>query len=79
MNRIVEYYAKALQVLERLTKQRSKNLEALGTDDVACVITQNICVNSRGIKDVNYTQLQVNLVANLNTTAIPKTNSNIFN
>ena len=55
MNRIVEYYAKRPQVQERLTKQIVKELqEALGTDDVACVIdAKHLCVNSRGIKDVN--------------------------
>ena len=55
MNRIVEYYAKRPQVQERLTKQIVKELqEALGTDDVACVIdAKHLCVNSRGIKDVS--------------------------
>lgn len=55
MNRIVEYYAKRPQVQERLTKQIVKELqEALDTDDVACVIdAKHLCVNSRGIKDVN--------------------------
>ena len=55
MNRIVEYYAKRPQVQERLTKQIVRELqEALGTEDVACVIdAKHLCVNSRGIKDVN--------------------------
>jgi GTP cyclohydrolase I len=55
MNRIVEYYAKRPQVQERLTMQIVKDLqEALGTDDVACIIdAKHLCVNSRGISDVN--------------------------
>lgn len=54
MNRIVDYYAKRPQVQERLTKQIVKAMqEALGTDDVACVIdAKHLCVNSRGIRDI---------------------------
>lgn len=54
MNRIVDYYAKRPQVQERLTIQIVKELQAvLGTDDVACVIdAKHLCVNSRGIRDV---------------------------
>ncbi|AUC77410.1 MULTISPECIES: GTP cyclohydrolase I FolE [unclassified Olleya] len=54
MNRIVDYYAKRPQVQERLTIQIVKELqEALGTDDVACVIdAKHLCVNSRGIRDI---------------------------
>ena len=54
MNRIVEYYAKRPQVQERLTMQIVKAMqEALGTDDVACIIdAKHLCVNSRGIKDI---------------------------
>jgi len=54
MNRIVEYFAKRPQVQERLTMQVVQSLqEALGTDDVACVIdAKHLCVNSRGIKDI---------------------------
>ncbi len=54
MNRIVDYYAKRPQVQERLTMQVVKALqEALGTDDVACIIdAKHLCVNSRGIKDI---------------------------
>jgi GTP cyclohydrolase IA len=54
MNRIVEYYAKRPQVQERLTMQIVQELqEALGTDDVACIIdAKHLCVNSRGIKDI---------------------------
>jgi len=54
MNRIVEYFAKRPQVQERLTMQVVQSMqEALGTDDVACVIdAKHLCVNSRGIKDI---------------------------
>ena len=54
MNRIVDYYAKRPQVQERLTMQIVKAMqEALGTDDVACIIdAKHLCVNSRGIKDI---------------------------
>ncbi|MFO7702821.1 GTP cyclohydrolase I FolE [Psychroflexus maritimus] len=54
MNRIVDYYAKRPQVQERLTMQIVKELqEALGTEDVACVIdAKHLCVNSRGIRDI---------------------------
>ena len=55
MNRIVDYYCKRPQVQERLTKQIVKAMqEALGTDDVACVIdAKHLCVNSRGIRDID--------------------------
>jgi len=54
MNRIVEYFSKRPQVKERLTMQVVQAMqEALGTDDVACVIdAKHLCVNSRGIKDI---------------------------
>ncbi|MCL4142995.1 UNVERIFIED_CONTAM: hypothetical protein GTU68_035631 [Idotea baltica] len=54
MNRIVEYYSKRPQVQERLTMQVVQEMqEALGTQDVACVIdAKHLCVNSRGIKDI---------------------------
>ncbi|MPV86444.1 GTP cyclohydrolase I FolE [Ostreibacterium oceani] len=54
MNRIVDYFAKRPQVQERLTMQIVKTMqEALGTDDVACVIdAKHLCVNSRGIRDI---------------------------
>ncbi len=54
MNRIVDYYARRPQVQERLTMQIVQELQqALGTDDVACVIdAKHLCVNSRGIKDI---------------------------
>ncbi len=55
MNRIVDYYAKRPQVQERLTIQIVKELqEVLNTEDVACVIdAKHLCVNSRGIRDVD--------------------------
>ncbi|MGB0777858.1 MAG: GTP cyclohydrolase I FolE [Flavobacteriaceae bacterium] len=54
MNRIVDHFAKRPQVQERLTMQIVQALqEALGTDDVACVIdAKHLCVNSRGIRDI---------------------------
>ncbi|WP_142783509.1 GTP cyclohydrolase I FolE [Changchengzhania lutea] len=54
MNRIVDYFAKRPQVQERLTIQIVKELqEVLNTQDVACVIdAKHLCVNSRGIRDV---------------------------
>ena len=54
MNRIVDYYAKRPQVQERMNIQIVKELQrVLGTDDVACVIdAKHLCVNSRGIRDV---------------------------
>ncbi len=53
MNRIVDYFAKRPQVQERLTMQVVQALqEALGTEDVACVIdAKHLCVNSRGVRD----------------------------
>ena len=55
MNRIVDYYAKRPQVQERLTIQIVKELqEVLQTEDVACVIdAKHLCVNSRGIRDID--------------------------
>ena len=54
MNRIVEYFSKRPQVQERLTMQIVQCLQtALKTKDVACVIdAKHLCVNSRGIKDI---------------------------
>ncbi|WP_369048764.1 GTP cyclohydrolase I FolE [Tenacibaculum sp. UWU-22] len=54
MNRIVEYFSKRPQVQERLTMQVVQEMqEALGTQDVACVIdAKHLCVNSRGVKDI---------------------------
>lgn len=54
MNRIVDYFSKRPQVQERLTRQIVAALqEALGTDDVACIIdAKHLCVNARGIRDI---------------------------
>ena len=55
MNRIVDYYAKRPQVQERMNIQIVRELQrALNTEDVACVIdAKHLCVNSRGIRDVD--------------------------
>lgn len=55
LNRIVDYYAKRPQVQERLTIQVVKHLQReLKTEDIACVIdAKHLCVNSRGIRDIN--------------------------
>ena len=55
INRIVKYYAERPQVQESLTIQIVRDLQkVLNTDDVACVIdAKHLCVNSRGIKDIN--------------------------
>ncbi|MGB5647764.1 GTP cyclohydrolase I FolE [Muriicola sp.] len=55
MNRIVDYFAKRPQVQERLNIQIVRELQkVLGTEDVACVIdAKHLCVNSRGIRDVD--------------------------
>lgn len=54
MNRIVNYFAKRPQVQERLTMQIVQELQKiLKTQDVACIIdAKHLCVNSRGIKDI---------------------------
>ncbi len=54
MNRIVDYFAKRPQVQERLNIQIVRELQkVLGTLDVACVIdAKHLCVNSRGIRDI---------------------------
>ena len=55
INRIVDYFSKRPQVQERLTKQIVAELKkVLKTEDVACVIdAKHLCVNSRGIKDID--------------------------
>ncbi len=55
MNRIVDYFAKRPQVQERLNIQIVRELQkVLNTEDVACVIdAKHLCVNSRGIRDVD--------------------------
>lgn len=55
MNRIVDYFARRPQVQERLTIQIVTELQkVLDTQDVACIIdAKHLCVNSRGIKDID--------------------------
>ena len=55
MNRIVEYFARRPQVQERLNIQIVRELQqVLDTKDVACVIdAKHLCVNSRGIRDID--------------------------
>lgn len=55
MNRIVDYFAQRPQVQERMNIQIVRELQkVLGTEDVACVIdAKHLCVNSRGIRDVD--------------------------
>jgi GTP cyclohydrolase I len=51
-DRIIEYYSRP-QVQERLTCKLCRSYNALGTQDVACVIdAKHLCVNSRGISDI---------------------------
>jgi len=61
MNRIVDYFAKRPQVQERLTRQIVQAMqEALDTDDVACLIdAKHLCVNSRGIRDIDSSTVTV--------------------
>ena len=51
--RVVEAFARRLQVQERLTNQIAEELKhVLGTEDVAVIIdAKHLCVSSRGIKD----------------------------
>jgi len=53
INRIVQHFSKRPQVQERLTIQIvNKLINALGTDDVACIIeAKHLCVNMRGVRD----------------------------
>ncbi len=54
MNRIVDYFAKRPQVQERMTIQIVQELQkVMGTKDVACIVdAKHLCVNSRGIRDI---------------------------
>jgi GTP cyclohydrolase I len=54
LHRLTSFHAKRPQVQERLTIQIVKELqEVLNTKDVACIIdAKHLCVNSRGIRDV---------------------------
>nr|WP_185866848.1 GTP cyclohydrolase I FolE [Blattabacterium cuenoti] len=64
INRIVNFYAKRPQVQERLTMQIVKSLQKiLNTKDVACVIdAKHLCVNSRGIRDIDTRTITTELV-----------------
>jgi GTP cyclohydrolase I len=47
---------------------RSGITKCLGTKDVACVIdAKHLCVNSRGISDIESSTVTLNLVENLKT------------
>lgn len=74
INRIVDYYAKRPQVQERLTMQIVKSMqEALGTDDVACVIdAKHLCVNSRGIRDIESSTVTAELGGHFKTDAVTR-------
>ncbi len=63
MNRIVDYYSRRPQVQERLTMQIvSAMREAVGTDDVACIIdAEHLCVRCRGIKDTGSSTITAEL------------------
>lgn len=71
INRIVDYYSRRPQVQERLTMQIVKSMqEALGTDDVACVIdAKHLCVNSRGIRDIESSTITAELGGHFKTDA----------
>ncbi|WP_185850439.1 GTP cyclohydrolase I FolE [Blattabacterium cuenoti] len=64
INRIVNFYAKRPQVQERLTIQIVGYLkDILSTKDVACVIeAKHLCVNSRGIKDIDSSTITTELI-----------------
>ncbi|AGD98440.1 GTP cyclohydrolase I [Blattabacterium sp. (Blatta orientalis) str. Tarazona] len=64
INRIVNFYAKRPQVQERLTMQIVKSLQKiLDTKNVACVIdAKHLCVNSRGIRDIDTRTITTELV-----------------
>ncbi|WP_185851049.1 GTP cyclohydrolase I FolE [Blattabacterium cuenoti] len=64
INRIVNFYARRPQVQERLTIQIVQSLQKImKTKDVACVIdAKHLCVNSRGIKDVNTSTITTELI-----------------
>ncbi|GAB5557205.1 MAG: GTP cyclohydrolase I FolE [Schleiferiaceae bacterium] len=74
MNRIVDYYARRPQVQERLTRQVVKALqEALGTEDVACVIdAKHLCVNSRGIRDIESSTVTAEFGGSFQNTEVKK-------
>ncbi len=74
MNRMVNYYTKRPQVQERMTKQIVRTLqETLSTDDVACVIdAKHLCVNSRGIRDIDSSTVTAEFVGKFKKDDIKK-------
>jgi len=72
MNRIVDYFAKRPQVQERMTKQIVKALQiALETEDVACVVdAKHLCVNSRGIRDIDSSTVTAEYGGNFQNPAV---------
>ncbi len=64
INRIVNFYAKRPQIQERLTIQIVQSLKKmLETQDVACIIeAKHLCVNSRGIKDIESSTITTELI-----------------
>ncbi len=72
MNRVVNYFAKRPQVQERMTIQIVRHLQkVLGTDNVACVIdAKHLCVNSRGIKDIQSSTVTAEFGGKFKETAV---------
>ncbi len=81
MNRIVDYYAKRPQVQERLNIQIVRELQkVLGTQDVACVIdAKHLCVNSRGIRDIESSTVTAEYGGKFKETATRKEFLNFIN
>ena len=74
LNRVVEYFAKRPQVQERLTRQVVQMMqEALNTKDVACVIdAKHLCVNSRGIRDIDSSTITAEFGGQFNKPEVKK-------
>lgn len=74
MNRVVDYYARRPQVQERLTMQIVKHLQkVLGTDDVACIMdAKHLCVNSRGIRDIQSSTVTAEFGGKFNNPEVKK-------
>ncbi|MEH6679141.1 MAG: GTP cyclohydrolase I FolE [Sediminicola sp.] len=81
MNRIVDFYAKRPQVQERLTIQIVRELQrVLGTEDVACVIdAKHLCVNSRGIRDIESSTVTAEYGGKFKENAVKKEFLNFIN
>ena len=67
--RIVEKYAKRLQVQERMTEQIVKEIqENIGTEDIAVYIeAKHMCMIARGVKKVNAKTVTVKFTGAFNT------------